>query len=100
MALSAEEGTFNAAVDTLMAAWETLIDTHAANEVTQIVWVNSKKGDNEGDSTQGADTTATYDFGKRYYATNNPNTTGDVPLEIGGKPLFWKVTNAADALTA
>lgn len=99
MALAAEEATFNAAVDTLMAAWETLIDANAANEEHMIVWVESKKGDNAGDSTMGEDTNATFDFGRLYYWINNPDTTNDVPLEIGGRPLFFKVTNAAGDLS-
>jgi len=99
LALGTEEATFNAAVDTLMAAWETMVDALSDGEETRIVWVQSKKGDNAGDTTAGADTTATFDFGRQYYWNNNPDTTGDVPLEIGGKPLFWKVTNAAGDLT-
>jgi len=94
MALEADEATFNAAVDTLMAAWETLVDALGANEEIQIVWVASKKGDNEGDSTQGSDATAVFDTGRRFYWNNNPNTTNDSPFEIGGRPLFFKVTNA------
>jgi hypothetical protein len=99
MALGTEEATYNAAVDTLMAAWQTMIDAGAGAEVWQIVWVESKKGDNAEDSTQGADTTATYDFGRRYFWANIVDTAGDIPLEIGGKPLFFKVTNAAGDLT-
>ena len=98
MAVGTEEATFNAAVDTLIVAWEAMVDALAANEVTRIVWVASKKGDNEGDSTQGSDATIVFDFGRQYYWKNNPNTTDDMPFEIGGKPLFFKVTNAAGDL--
>ena len=95
MAVGTEEATFNAAVDTLIDAWITMVDALSAAEVTQIVWVESKKGDNAEDSTQGARTTTTYDMGRRSFWANIVDTTGDVPLEIDGKPLFWKVTNAA-----
>lgn len=98
MAVGTEEATFNAAVDTLIVAWEAFVDAMDANEETQIVWVASKKGDNEGDSTQGSDATIVFDFGRKYYWKNNPNTTDDMPFEIGGNPLFWKITNAAGEL--
>jgi hypothetical protein len=99
MALGTEEATFNAAVDTLMAAWETMTDALDANEVTRIVWVASKKGDLGADSTQGVDTNALFDFARQYYWKNNPDTANSTALEVGGKPLFFKVTNAAGDLT-
>lgn len=99
MALESEENTFNVAVDVLMAAWEALIDTHSANEVTRIVWVASKFGDLAADSTQGVDTNAVFNFGRQYYWKNNPNTTDSAALEVGGKPLFFKITNAAGDLS-
>jgi len=95
MAVGTEEATFNAAVDTFMAAWETMVDALDANEETQIVWIRSKCGDNESDTTQGSDATAIFDFSRRYFWANDVDTSSDSPFEIGGKPLFWKVTNAA-----
>lgn len=99
MALGTEEATFNVAVDTFMAAWETMTDALAANEVTRIVWVASKFGDLAADSTQGVDTNAVFNFGRQYYWKNNPNTTDSAALEVGGKPLFFKITNAAGDLS-
>ena len=100
MALGTEEATFNAAVDTLMAAWNVLIDVNSANERMQICWVKSQKGDNANNSKWGADTTATFNsLGPKDYFIINPDVTDDVPLEVGGKPLFWKVTNDAGDLS-
>jgi hypothetical protein len=99
MALGTEEATFNAAVDTLMAAWETMVDALDANEVTRIVWVASRYGDNASDTAQGSDATAVFQFARQYYWANNPDTASDSPFEIGGHPLFFKVTNASGDLT-
>ena len=106
MALGTEEATFNTAVDVFMAAWETMIDDGlAANEDIKIVWVNSRYGDNASDSTQGSDATAVFGTadgdpkGRVFHWRNNPDTANDAPLEIGGRPLFFKVTNTAGDLT-
>jgi hypothetical protein len=100
MALGTEEAAFNALVDAFMDDWETLIDTGLADgEETRIVWVASKRGDNPSDSQQGSDTTAVFDMGRQFYWHNNPDTAADVPLEIGGRPLFFKITNAAGDLS-
>ena len=88
MALATDEATFNTAVDTLMAAWETLTDALSANEEIRIVWVGGKYGDLAADSTQGVDTNAVFNFGRQYYWKNNPDTANSTVLEIGGKPLF------------
>ena len=98
MALATAEATLNAAVDTFKAAVEAFTDTLDADEEIRIVWVDSKKGDLAADSTQGVDTNALYDFGRQFYWKNNPDTTDSTVLEIGGRPLFWKVTNAAGDL--
>ena len=99
MALATAEATFNAAVDTLMDAWETIIDDGlAANEIIKIVWCASKKGDNPADSTQGSDATVVFDQGRRYEWKNNPNTAADTPFEIGGRPLFFKLTDDAGGI--
>jgi hypothetical protein len=98
MALGTEADTLNAAVDTFMAAVEAYTDTLAANAEIRIVWVASKKGDLAANSTQGVDTNATFDMGRQFRWKNNPNTTDSTVLEIGGRPLFWKITNAAGDL--
>lgn len=106
MALGTEEATFNTAVDVFMAAWETMIDDGlAANEDIKIVWQSSRYGDNASDGTQGSDATAVFDTadgapkGRVFHWRNNPDTASDAPFEIGGRPLFFKVTNAAGDLT-
>ncbi len=101
MALAAQEDAFNDAVDVLMDAWETLVDDGlAANEEIRIVWCKSRYGDNASDGAQGSDGTALFDpTGRVFYWSNNPDTAADVPLEIGGRSLFFKVTNAAGDLT-
>jgi len=103
MALSAAANTLNAAVDTLMAAWSTYIDTLSLDAKGQIVFIQSLYGDNADNSKWGdADgaTQITRYKGPHEFFTVNPDVTGDVPLEIGGKPLFWKITNDAGDLTS
>jgi len=98
MALATEEAAINTAVDVFMDAWETFTDHIAANEEIRIVWVSPNSGDLAADSHQGVDTNAVFDFGRQYYWSNNPNTAASTILSIGGKPLFFKVTNAAGDL--
>ena len=98
MALSAEENAFNDGVDALQVLWEAMVDAMAGDAEVRIVWAASKYGDLAADSTQGADDTLLYDFGRQYYWRNNPNTTNSMPHEIGGRPLFFKITNAAGEL--
>ena len=97
MAIGTEEATFNAAVDTLLAAWATLIDANTGlTEKMNICWVKSKKGYNPDNAKWGEDGNALFDsFGPKAYFYINPDVTGDVPFEVGGKPLFFKVTNDA-----
>ena len=99
MALGTEEATFNAAIDTALVAWEAMIDALSANEEIHIVWIDSKKGDNADDSRYGEDTTAKYSFSRVYRFQNRTDVTNDMPFEIGGKPLFFKITNAAQELS-
>lgn len=100
MALGSEEADFNAGVDALHVLWEAMVDALDANEQIRITWQMSRYGDNASDSTQGSDATAVFDpTGRVYYWSNNPNTTDDMPFEIGGRPLFFKITNAAGDLT-
>jgi hypothetical protein len=102
MALGTEEATFNGTVDTFIAAWETFVDALDAAEEVRIVWMASKRGDNADSSTVGnaddATQLAKFDLGRQYYFSNSPDVTGDVPFEVGGKPLFFKITNAAGDL--
>jgi hypothetical protein len=98
MALGTEADTLNTAVVVFMAAWEAYTDTLAANAEIRIVWVASKKGDLAADSTQGVDTNVPFDMARQFYWKNNPNTTDSTVFEIGGKKLFWKLTNAAGDL--
>jgi hypothetical protein len=103
MALGTEEATFNAAVDTLIAAFETMVDALDPDEVVQICWIKSLSGDNPNNSKWGDADSATqlakFNTGVKDRFSNNPDVTGDVPLEVGGKPLFFKVTNDAGDLT-
>ena len=102
MAVGTEEATFNAAVDTLIAAFETLVDHMSANEVNQICWISSLQGDNANNFKWGDADSATqlarFDTGRKSRFKVNPDVTGDIPLEVGGRPLFWKITNDAGEL--
>ncbi len=104
MALGTEENAFNDGVDALHVLWEAMVDALSANEQITIVWQSSRYGDNASDSTQGSDATAVFDTadgspkGHVHYWSNNPNTTNDMPFEIGGRSLFFKITNAAGDL--
>jgi hypothetical protein len=106
MALSAAAAIFNAAIDTLMAEWVTYCDTLTTNDQVQIVWGESNKGDNPNNSKYGAP--ATMPFGRsstdaigalKLFFKYNPNVTGDTPLEVGGRSLFFKITNDAGDLS-
>jgi hypothetical protein len=102
MALASEEATFNGAVDTFIAAFETYCDALSAGEEVRIVWMESKRGDNASDTKLGNADDATqlskFDLGRQFYFSYTPDVTGDVPFEVGGKPLFFKITNAAGDL--
>lgn len=100
MALAAEEATFNAAVDTLLAAWETLIDTGlAANEKIQIVKLK-RRSTNASADRLGVDSAQEYDFGKKFIGFNTPDVTDSFMISVGASgPLFFKVTNDAGDLT-
>jgi len=108
MALSAAANTFNAAVDTLIAAWETYTDTLAANAEIQIVKMNRRLDidhsqltglDRKGvDAQLGAED---WDFGRKFKASNTPDTAQTFYASIGGSgPLFFKLTNDANDLTS
>jgi hypothetical protein len=104
MALSAAANTLNTAVDTLEAAFSTYIDTLSANDEVQIAFVKSKYGDNANNTkwgdADGATQKTRFDTGRKFRFTVNPDAAGDIPLEIAGRPLFFKVTNDAGDLTS
>ena len=90
MALSAAEGTFNAAAATFWAAWKTYLDTLSTGATVRVCFPSySEDGTNfpEFDPTQGQDS---FEF---------RNVTSEYPHQVNGKILFFKVTNAAGDLT-
>jgi hypothetical protein len=101
LALSAEANAFNDGVDALMALWETYIETltGGAHAVNQVVWIQSELG--SGSNTKyGSDASQPYDNlpaggGEKYPVIRLGATANIMPFEIGGKPLFFKLTNAA-----
>lgn len=97
MAVGTEEATFNAAVDTLTTAWEAFTDHIGANEIVPIIFCQIHKGTTPNNSDMSGDGAAiTYDTGRYFYLKNNPDNTDDnCFLHAGGRPLFWKITNAA-----
>lgn len=106
MALGTEEATFNAAVDTLIAAWETVLDAMSANEEFRVVFMKRQLDADHtattGNGLQGLDSAlgaADWDFGKQYIARNTPDVTDSFKVSIGGRPLFFKITNAAGDLS-
>ncbi len=106
MALGAEEATFNAAVDTLIAAWEVVLDAMSANEEFQIVFMkrqlDADHSATTGNATRGLDGSLgapDWDMGRRFIARNTPDVTDSFIVSIGERPLFFKITNAAGDLT-
>jgi len=104
MALGADEATFNAAVDTLWAAWEAVMDTMSAKEEFPICWVRSRKSHSlsaANAETYGDDATDTgmFDTSIKHWHKYMPDIDDQNPLEIGGKPLFFKITNLAGDLS-
>jgi len=102
MALSADANTFNAAVDALMAAWEVYCDTLATNTKVAVAFIQSHQGSQAANTEYGTDASDTGKFvgGVLHYFDYNPNITDYHPLEVGGKPLFWKISNVAGDLTS
>jgi hypothetical protein len=99
MALAAEEATFNAAVDTLLAAWEVLNDHFSADEKIQIVKLKARSTNASADRL-GVDSAQEYDFGKKFIGFNTPDVADSFKISVGGSgPLFFKVTNDANELT-
>lgn len=99
MPLAAEEATFNAAVDTLLAAWEALCDHFAAGEQVQIVKLKPRSTNASSDKI-GVDSAQQYDFGKKFIGFNTPDVTDSFKISVGASgPLFFKVTNDQNDLT-
>ena len=101
MALGTEEATFNAAVDTLVDAWVTVVAALASAEKTKVVFCNPRGGGNAADERLGsaAEIKATFDATQWVHEwQNTPDATTDVPLSLDGHPLFFKITNAAGDL--
>ena len=102
MALSAEAKAVNTKIDELMTAFGAYTDTLATNALVQLALCKSKYGDNPDNSKYGDDDGATqllrFDTGVKLREPYNPNVTGDIPLELAGHILFWKVTNDANEL--
>lgn len=115
MALSAEQIAVNAAVAALAAAWRAYIVTLSAGDLVRIVFVNqAANGQNAGTlgprTLEGAQAAATT-IPMTRYVYEVPRTTNDasnlwfledahIHRELGGLPLFWKVTNDEDLLTS
>lgn len=101
MALNSNQAVLNAAVDTLMAAWETYIETLSGGEQLLLVPCEGSKGD-ANNSHWGSDATAVFNGnGVRHIlkVTESTSDPGDIPLQAGKHPLFWKITNAAGDLS-
>lgn len=99
--LTTEAATFNTAVDTLMAALDTYIASLSGGETIAFVPVERLKG-SATDSRFGIDTGALFKGnGVRHYLkiTNSTTSPVDIPLAVGSKPLFWKLTNSAGDIT-
>ena len=99
MALAAEEATFNAAVDTLLAAWEVVLDAMSADEKLQIVKLKARSTNTTADRL-GVDSAQEYDFGKKFIGFNTPDVADSFKISVGASgPLFFKITNDAGDLT-
>jgi hypothetical protein len=99
MALAAEAATFNAAVDTLLAAWELYLDAIAADAEVQVVKLKPRSTNPSADRL-GVDSAQQYDFGKKFKGYNTPDIADSFKISVGGSgPLFFKLTNDANDLT-
>jgi hypothetical protein len=111
MALSAAEETLNDAVNTLMAAWETYLDTLAAGTPFYVVPCEASYGRSTGETGThrngwGLDSVAAVNASAKGKAIFDPrrrqkmvltDTTTEVaiPLRVGRWPMFFKVSNGA-----
>lgn len=99
MALSSTRAIYNAAVDTLMAAMEVMIEAEPDEEGGQLAFVpiEASKGDHPSDGHWGNDANVVFngDGVKSYiYMKGWHATTADIPVQIGRHPAFWKITNS------
>ena len=101
MALGSDEATFNAAVDTLIDAWITYVNTLSSNEQVRVVWGYTDKGSTTGEGHMGSATSLknAFNMGPQFYFKNNPDTLSNAPNSVAGRPLFFKITNAAGDLS-
>lgn len=101
MALAAAEAIYNTAVNTLMAALETLVETKSQGDLVQFVPVERLKGDGE-DTRFGQDANVVFNgLGvKEHIRLNLPTANpAAIPLAAGKHPMFWKITNSAGDLS-
>ena len=107
MALSSTRAIYNAAVDTLMAAMETLLEAEPAIGQLAFVPIEGMKGD-AADSRFGTDSAGVSFKGggsgsaalNRVYYVTFPSKTEEapIPLMAGRHPMFWKITNSSGDL--
>lgn len=107
MALEANAATFNAAVDTLLAAWEAYLDAIANDAMVQVVKMDENfdavHTGTSGHPKRGYDgllTAAHWNFGKKFKGPNTPGVTDTIVSTVGASgPLFFKLTNDANELS-
>lgn len=109
MALSSTRAIYNTAVDTLMAAMETMLEAEPAIGQLAFVPIEGMKGQTTGDSRFGADSAEVSFKGggsgsaalNRVFYVNFPSKTEEapIPLVLGRHPMFWKVTNSSGDIT-
>jgi hypothetical protein len=100
MALTAAQATYNAAIDTALAALETMVEAQAVLDRIPFVAIETLKGD-ASDTQFGSDATVVFNGAGEKYWVQLPKVTnpGDIPLRLGRHPMFFKVTNSAGDLT-
>ena len=99
MALTTEEAAVNTAVDTLIAAWEAMVDAKTQGNQIQCVPIKieqaglpHKRWGNDAGAIQ-------WDFARKQIFTRELTTADRFPISVGIYPLFFKMTNAAGDLT-
>lgn len=106
MALEANAATFNAAMDTLIAAWETYMTALSAGNEIQVVKMTPRLRAGHTattvDDNTGIDaslTVADWDFGKKFKGYLTPDVASSFKVSVGcSGPLFFKVTNNINEL--
>ena len=107
MALEANAATFNAAMDVVIAAWETYMTALSAGNEIQIVkmkpCLRAGHTATTGNDNTGIDaslTGADWDFGKKFKGYLTPDVANSFKVSIGcSGPLFFKVTNNINELS-